>query len=259
LACKKKVRLFRPAPFPKEIQTQRSKLRQKLQPADPESLERGVRQMLADEVNGPSVGLWFSLPEPLRLGAWDLLCGRSGQPADTVEPRLALQLVHEAALCVPGVRKGRTLGQTGFELAHGLPFIASDLAIHELLDAHTVQQAQELQIALGLIRRARGHFTGKLLAIDPHRLKSYSQRRVRLHPLATQEDRPSKCAQTFFALDPDSHQPVCVISPEAVRRLQNIEVGWANDPEAFFEVRLLAGWASPEDRPAVEGLFRNSE
>jgi hypothetical protein len=173
--------------------------------------------MLADKVSGTSVGLWLLAPEHLRLGTWDLLCGWSGQPADTVGPRLALQLVHEAALCVTGVRQGRTLGQTGFELANGLPFIASDLAIHELLDAHTVQQAQELQAALGLIRRARGHFTGKLLAIDPHRLKSYSQRRMRLHPLAAQEDRPSKCAQTFFALDPDSHQPVCVTTGTSAR------------------------------------------
>jgi len=103
--------------------------------------------MLADKVNGTSAGLWLLAPEHLRLGTWDLLCGWSGQPADTVGPRLALQLVHEAALCVTGVRQGRTWGQTGFELANGLPFIASDLAIHELRDAHTVQQAQELQAA----------------------------------------------------------------------------------------------------------------
>ena len=76
--------------------------------------------MLADKVSGTSVGLWLLAPEHLRLGTWDLLCGWSGQPADTVGPRLALQLVHEAALCVTGVRQGRTLGQTGFELANGL-------------------------------------------------------------------------------------------------------------------------------------------
>jgi hypothetical protein len=192
-------------------------LRQKLQPADPESLQRGVRQLLADKVSGTLAGLWLLVPEHLRLGTWDLLCGWSGQPADTVGPRLALQLVHEAALCVTGVRQGRTPGQTGFELANGLPFMASDQAIHELLDAHTVQQAQELQVALGLIRRARGHFAGQLLAIDPHRLKSYSQRHRRLHRLAAQKERPGQCAQTFFALDPDSHQPVCAITGTSAR------------------------------------------
>lgn len=203
--------------MPAQIHTQRSKLRQRLQPSDPKSLERGVRQLLADKVCGTLAGLWLLVAEHLRLGTWDLLCGWSGQPADSAPPRLALQLVHEAALCVSGVRQGRTLGQQGFELANGLPFIATDQAIHDLLDAHTVEQAQELQVALGLIRRARGHFVGKLLAIDPHRLKSYSQRHMRLHPLAAQEARPSKCAQTFFALDADSHQPVCLLTGTSAR------------------------------------------
>ena len=163
------------------------------------------------------MGLWLLVPEHLRLGTWDLVCGWSGQSPESVEPRLALQLVHEAALCVTGLRQGRTLGQKGFELVNGLPFLATDHAIHDLLHAHTVEQAQELQVALGLIRRARGHFVGQLLAIDPHRLKSYSQRHMRLHPLAAQESRPSKCAQTFFGLDPDSHEPVCVLTGTSAR------------------------------------------
>ena len=85
--------------MPLEIQTQRSKLCQRLQPADPESLQRGVRQLLADKVCGTLAGLWLLVAEHLRLGIWDLLCGWSGQPPDSVAPRLALQLVHEAALC----------------------------------------------------------------------------------------------------------------------------------------------------------------
>ena len=44
-----------------------------------------------------------------------------------------LQLIHEAALCSTGVRQQRVLSQRGFELANGLPFVASDVAIHALL------------------------------------------------------------------------------------------------------------------------------
>jgi hypothetical protein len=157
------------------------------------------------------VGLWLLIPEHLRLGTWDLLCGWSGRPAGTqgaLEPRLALQLIHEATLCSSGVRHRRSLSQCGFELANGLPFVASDVAIHELLAAHTVEEAQRLQVALGLIRRASGDFAGKLLAVDPHRLRSYSQRQMRRFR-DNQRVKPFKVAPTFFALDADTHQPVC--------------------------------------------------
>jgi hypothetical protein len=56
---------------------------------------------------------------------------------------VALQLVHEAALCVSGVRQQRTLSQKGFELLNGLPFVVSDMAVHQLLGAHTVEEAQQ--------------------------------------------------------------------------------------------------------------------
>ena len=141
-----------------QIETQRTKRRLHREPSDPASLQRGVRQLLADKISGTMVGLWLLIPEHLRLGTWDLLCGWSGQWTPRVEPRLALQLVHESALCVTGIRQTRSLGQKGFELANGLPFVASDQAIHDLLEVHTIAQAQRLQIALGAIRRASGHF-----------------------------------------------------------------------------------------------------
>jgi len=132
--------------------------------------------------------------------------------------RLALQLVHEAALCVSGIRQGRGLGQRGFELANGLPFVAADTAIHQLLDGHTIAQARALQIALGLIRRTRGHFRGARLAIDPHRLRSWSQRQMRRHRSQHhQEETAHKMAQTFFALDGDTHQPVGLTTGTAAR------------------------------------------
>jgi hypothetical protein len=154
------------------------------------------------------VGLGLLVPEHLRLGTWDLVCGWSGQSPESVEPRLALQLVHEAALCTSALRQRRTLSQRGFELANGLPFVAGDVAIHDVLAAHTVAEAQKFQVALGRIRRASGDYAGKLLAIDPHRLRSSSKRQMRRFR-GDQKSRPFKAAQTFFALDPDTHQPVC--------------------------------------------------
>jgi hypothetical protein len=214
-AFKKKLYKYRPAAEVK-IQTQRTKKCTRAEPCDPESLQRGVRQLLADKVCGNLVGLWLLIPEHLRLGTWDLLCGWTAQTGDRVEPRLALQLVHEAALCSTGLRQQRVLSQRGFELANGLPFVASDMAIHNLLSQHTVAESQRLQVALGRIRRASGDYQARLLAIDPHRVRSYSKRQMRRY-----RDDPKakalKVAQTFFALDPDTHQPVCFTTATSAR------------------------------------------
>jgi hypothetical protein len=192
-----------------QIQTQRTRRLVCAEPCDPASLERSVRQLLADKVSGNLVGLWLLVPEHLRLGTWDLLCGWSGESGEQVQPRLALQLVHEAALCSSGgLRHDRVLSQRGFELANGLPFVASDTAVHDLLAEHTVAQAQRLQVALGQIRRASGDYRGNLLAIDPHRTRSYSKRQMRRYR-DDQKTRAYKVAPTFFALDADTHQPVC--------------------------------------------------
>jgi len=83
---------------------------------------------------------------------------------------MALHLVHEAAFCVNALRNQRSLTQKGFELSNGLPFVPTDFAIHEMLGRHTMAEAQALQVALGKIRRASGHFQGRLLGIDPHRM-----------------------------------------------------------------------------------------
>ena len=72
------------------------------------------------------VGIWLLLAEHLRLGTWDLLKAWSGAGDEQVQTRLAMQLVNERALCVKGIRQKRTLSQKGFELANGLPFIATD-------------------------------------------------------------------------------------------------------------------------------------
>ncbi len=175
-----------------------------------------MRQLLADKITGNLVGLWLLIPEHLRLGTWDLLCGWSGQSGERVEPRLALQMVHEAALCSAGLRQQRSLSQRGFELANGLPFVANDVAIHGVLAERTVAQSQRLQVALGRIRRASHHYTERLLAIDPHRIRSYSKRQMRRYR-DNKKTKSFKVAQTFFALDPDTHQPVCFTTATSAR------------------------------------------
>jgi hypothetical protein len=198
------------------VDTFATKKQRRPQPADPTALENGVRQALADRTSGNLVGLWLLLPEHLRLGTWDLLCAWTQQSGAHVQPRLALQLVHEAALCLTGLRDQRALGQRGFELANGLPFLASDVALHQLLNGHTLAQAKNLQIALGKLRRASGHFRGRLLIIDPHRMRSYSKRRMRRHK-KDQHTRAIKVAQTFFALDADTKQPLGFLSGTSAR------------------------------------------
>lgn len=176
-----------------------------------------MRQRLADKVCGNLAGVWLLVAEHLRLGTWDLLCGWTEQPTQAVGPRLAMQLVHEAAICTTGIRKDRTLhDRGGFELANGLPFLASDTAIHHLLNERTVQDSQRLQVALGKLRRASGHFSGRLLAIDPHRVRSYSKRRMRKR-VEESGSRPRKQAQSFFALDAETRQPVCFTTATAAR------------------------------------------
>src|SRR5207253_7224771 len=78
------------------VDTYSSRRRRRLRPCDAATLQNGVRQALADRISGNLVGLWLLIPEHLRLGTWDLLCGWSRQAGAGVEPRLALQLAHEA-------------------------------------------------------------------------------------------------------------------------------------------------------------------
>jgi hypothetical protein len=171
---------------------------------------------LADKISDNMAGLWLLVAEHLRLGTWDLLRAWTHQPTERIEPRLALQLVHEAALCSNGLRAGRCLTLRGFETLNGLPFLAEDTAVHELLAGRTVAQAQQLQVALGKLRRASGHYPGKLLLIDPHRAPSSSQRHMRKRQ-QQRGSKPIKTAQTFFCLDGDSAQPLCFTAANSAR------------------------------------------
>jgi hypothetical protein len=214
-ACKKKLFKFGPSAT-NPVQAYASKTQRRDRCAEPAALEQGVRQTLADRVSGNLVGLWLLIPEHLRLGTWDLLCGWSQQHTARVEPRLALQLVHESALCLTGLRDQRGLRQRGFELANGLPFLATDVAIHFLLNDHTVAQAMNLQSALGKLRRASGHLRGRLLIVDPHRIRSHSKRRMRRHK-KDQHSKATNVAQTFFCLDGDTEQPIGFVTGTSSR------------------------------------------
>ena len=216
MAFKKKLHLCRPSNEPLKVETHRTKEKVRLEVSDPSDIERGVRQLLANKVSGTLVGIWLLIPEYLRLGLWELLQCWSGVPDEGGPPRLALQLINESALCVSGIRMKRSLSQKGFELANGLPFIATDAAIHHVLDNHSVADAQRLQIALGKIRETFGHFKGDILVIDPHRIKSFSKRQM----VRRQKDKgsnPVKTAQTFFNLDAETKQPVCFTTASSAR------------------------------------------
>jgi hypothetical protein len=148
------------------IETQRTKRKKHDESCEPVSIERGVRQLLANKVSGNLTGIWLAIPEHLRLGAWDLLNSWNNnsvgeESKKQINLRLAMHLINEASLCARGIRQKRTLSQKGFELANGLPFVASDKAIHHMLDTHTVLQSLRLQIALGKIRLTLGHFRKK--------------------------------------------------------------------------------------------------
>ncbi len=155
-------------------------------------------------------GIWLLVPELLRLGAWDMLRGWGGcTGADDLPARLGLHLVNEAALGTL-LRRRITISQKGFEVANGLPFVPSDMAVHDLLAKHTVQDAKRLELALGRIRRASGHYCGRLLAVDPHHMTSYTKRQTRRHRQDT-AGRAKKTSQTVFLLDAETETPVCFV------------------------------------------------
>jgi len=127
---------------------------------------------------------------------------------------------------------------------------------------------QRLQVALGKLRRTLGHFAGHVLAIDPHRVRSYSKRQKRRHP-GDRHARPMKMSPTFFVLDTDTHQPVCFTTATSARSVTaaSIELlGLAAeilDPQPFTP--HWAGYATHADqlrrhyqglagRPVSEGV-----
>ena len=205
---KKKLHSLNPEnELKKEVDFHQTKREVKKITVTPISIEREVREQLSKKVSGGYLGLWLLIGEHLRLGSWDLLKGWTGGNNSDLNPRLAMQVVNESALCVNGVRPVRSLSHQGFELLNGLPFLATDKSIHTLLDEHTIAQAQAMQIALGKLRYARGDYNNKLFAFDPHRITTYSKR-IMPTKKSNRKSRAKKVMQTFFSVEAISGQPV---------------------------------------------------
>lgn len=153
------------------------------------------------------IGLWFLIAEHLRLGSWELIKAYTGTNDSDIVPRIAMQVVNESSLCKNRVRRKNYIAHQGFELLSGLGFLATDVQVHTMLNNRTVKQAEDLQGALAAIRYNNGHFNGHVIAIDPHRIVSSTQRIM--PKKKKQPTKPSeKMLQTFFALDTRSGQPI---------------------------------------------------
>jgi hypothetical protein len=170
-------------------------------------VEQLFRESLSKKICGTLVGLWFLAAEHLRLGNWDLIKGYTGCADADIEPRIAMQIVNEAALCSNRIRRSNYISHQGFELLNGLGFLVTDKQVHNLLDKHTVIEAQSLQETLAIIRSNNGHYKGNLIAIDPHRIVSTSQR-IMPKKKKQPEEPARKMLQTFFALDTQTGQPI---------------------------------------------------
>jgi hypothetical protein len=163
--------------------------------------------MLSQKVSGTTVGMWLLIPEMQRLGVWDLLKGWTGGQNTDFDPRIALQLVNESALCINRVRKKNSLGHQGFQLANGMGRLVTDEQVHNLLNKHSIDQAEELLVNLGYQRQLCGHYKGGLIAVDPHRIISTSKR-IMAKKKKRSDSPAQKMIQTFFSVCAQTGQPI---------------------------------------------------
>ena len=163
--------------------------------------------MLAKKVSGTTVGQWLLVPALLKLGAWDILKSWTGKMDTDIEPRIALQLVNESALCVNRVRRKNSLNHQGFQLLNGMSRLVSDEQVHQLLNAHTFRESRDMMLNLGIQRNLSGHYKGEIIAVDPHRIISSSKRMM--PKKKKKPDMPSqKMLQTFFCVSAETGQPI---------------------------------------------------
>jgi hypothetical protein len=110
-------------------------------------------------------------------------------------------------MCNTRIRKSNTICHQGFDILNGLPFIGSDVQIHDLLSERSIEESRELQIALGKLRQIQGDYKGNLIALDPHRITSYTKRitpKKKIKP----DEKARKVLQAFFAIDSQTGQPI---------------------------------------------------
>ena len=223
MVFKKKLHTLNPDK-PAQVTIQKTKRRETSIKLTPKKCENLVREKLARKVSGTMMGLWLLIPEHLRLGSWDIIKFFSNaQYNDDLYSRFAMQLVHEAALCLQGVRANRNISHQGFDLLNGLPEIISDTDCHYFLNDKSIDHSKELQIKLGQLRAASHHFPSNIISIDPHRILTTSQR-----IMPKKKKRPNlpseKMMQTYFALDPVSGQPIASIIGSSAKKTSHATI-----------------------------------
>jgi len=202
-----------------KIIVQHTKREKRCLEVSPLSNERKVRELLANKISGTHLGLWLLVPEYLRLGTWDLLKATFDEHSESsLLARMALQLVNESALCVNRIRKRDSLCNQGFCLVNGLSFLATDEAVHQLLDRGSVHTYEKMQIGLLQLRRLQHHYDKRnIFAMDPHRIISATQRIMPKKKKRPQE--PShKVLQTFFCVDIFTGQPLALTIGSSAKR-----------------------------------------
>ena len=171
--------------------------------------EHAFRQQLSQRLSGTHLGLWLLIPFHLQLGTWQILQNWLGTQ-DPISCRLALQMIHESALCVPRIRAKNTLCHQGFAQLNGLSFLATDTAIHHLCDINIAQTIQ-MQLALAQRRKALGHYhPGNVWVLDPHRIPSYTQR-ITVKKKKKSDAPATKMLQNFFCNDAITGQPIAFL------------------------------------------------
>lgn len=209
MAYKKKLYTLNPLKNKeKTVETHVTKRKIESIKVTPQINETNFREHLAKKISGTLIGIWLLIPEHLRLGTWDLLKGWTGCSDIDIKPRMAMQLVHESALCVNRVRPKNSLTHQCLELANGLPFLVTDEDIHYLLNEHTISEAKTMQLTLGKLRNTNGHFNGDLIAIDPHRIVTTSKR-IMPKKKKVPNEPSKKVLQTFFSVNAHTGQPLC--------------------------------------------------
>ena len=188
------------------MEQQVSKRRKARLKISPSSNQRRFRQQLAQRVCGTHLGLMLLLPFHLKLGTWPMLKQYLGS-ADDLACHMALQMVHEAAICTNRIRAKNTLCNQGFAIANGLSFLPTDKQIHELSDGQSMEQSLALQLALARRRKELGHYNpANILALDPHRIITQSGR-IMPRKKKMPREKAAKMMQTFFCNDALSGQP----------------------------------------------------
>jgi len=153
------------------------------------------------------MGMWLLVPGLLKLGAWDILKGWSDKSDMDIDPRIAMQLVNESALCVNRVRRKNSLNHQGFQLLNGMGRLVSDEQVHLLLNRHTIKDAYNMMLNLGIQRNLSGHYQGGIIAIGPHRIIS-SSKRVMAKKKKKPDTPSQKMLQTFFCVSAQTGQPI---------------------------------------------------